>query len=106
MKQGDLATCQVCGQPIDYLNSAWRHTGGQRVGHVALPVEDDMLRPADVIAMPLLEFERRFGFRPTDALEKWWYAMTQKRLDATQRREFDSGSLAGPGDLSNVVMED
>lgn len=106
MKQGDRATCATCGQPIDYIGSAWRHTGGQRTNHPAVPVEDEMLRPADVIGMGLKEFARRFGFKPADALEKWWFAMTQKRLDAAQRREFESGLLAWPGDLSGVVMED
>lgn len=106
MTTGDKATCAICGAAIDYLGSAWRHTGGQRVGHPAAPVENDQLRPADVIRMPLAEFERRFKFRPTDALEKKWYAITAKRLSKRDRAEFDSGTLGGLGDLDGVNMED
>lgn len=106
MTQGDKATCSICHQPIDFLGSSWRHTGGQRVGHPAVPAENDELRMADVIRMGLGEFAWRFGFRPTDALEKWWYAMTRERLDAAQRRDFKSGKVAGPGDLDGVNMEE
>lgn len=42
MTKGDEATCSICDQPIDFIGANWRHTGGQQVGHVALPVENDM----------------------------------------------------------------
>lgn len=106
MTKGDKATCAVCNQPIDYLGSSWRHTGGQRVGHPATPVENDQLRPADVIRMPLAEFERRFGFRPSDKLEKKWFAITATRLTDGNRQALTSGVVGGLGNLDGVVMED
>lgn len=106
MTQGDKATCAICKQPIDFTGANWRHTGGQQVGHPAQPAKNDELRMADVIRMPLVEFERRFKFRPADKLEKWWYAIRMERLSERDRREFESGRLAGPGDLDGVNMED
>lgn len=106
MTKGDKSTCSICNHPIDFIGSGWRHTGGQRTNHPAMPAENDQLRPADVIGMGLAEFKWRFGFRPVDRLEKWWFAIRMKRLDAAQRREFETGALARPGDLDGIVMED
>lgn len=66
---------------------------------------DTSLDPKEVLAMPLAKFERLYGFRPVDALEKQWFATTGKRLplDALGRvfiRVADSVP-----DLSGVVME-
>lgn len=62
------------------------------------------LTPADVIKMPLDEFEKRFGFRPVDALDKHYYAITAIRLDPVVRQMIESGILGVPN-LSNVVMD-
>jgi hypothetical protein len=51
------------------------------------------LTPQEVIAMPEDEFERRFGFRPVDALEKKWFAVTTKRLDSLSRGAIEAGLL-------------
>lgn len=64
---------------------------------------NDELSPAEVITMPLSEFEERFGFRPVDALEKRFFAVTGKRPDAMQREMIEAG-LMGEADLSKVVM--
>ena len=65
----------------------------------------DKLTPEAVIKMPLREFEQRFGFRPADALEKRWFAITGKRLDETSRLAIECG-ITPRGDLSQVVMGD
>lgn len=65
--------------------------------------KNDRLTPTDVKAMPLAEFEKRFGFRPTDALEKQYFAATAKRLPAFQRAALEAGVM-GAIDLSDVVM--
>lgn len=64
----------------------------------------ERLTPHAVIIMPLADFEQRFGFRPTDALEKAYFAKTGKRLHPMTRSMIQAG-LAGPSDVSRVVME-
>lgn len=65
---------------------------------------NDRLTTTEVKRMPLAEFERRFGFRPTDALEKQYFAATAERLPAFQRAALEAGVM-GAIDLSDVVME-
>jgi hypothetical protein len=66
---------------------------------------NDTLKPADVLAMPLAEFQERFGFRPADALEKKFFAVTGQRPDAMQRDMIEMGILDPPvPDYGNVVM--
>jgi hypothetical protein len=43
------------------------------------------MSPEEVIQMPLADFEKMFGFRPVDAFEKKWFAITGKRADDTTR---------------------
>lgn len=67
---------------------------------------DAELTPGDVIAMPLGEFEERFGFRPVDALEKHWFASNATRLPDLMREALESGVLDEiKPDLDHVVME-
>jgi hypothetical protein len=63
------------------------------------------LTPAEVIAMPLKEFEARFGFRPRDAIEKHYFASNAKRPSPIVREALAAGVL-GDIDYSHVVMED
>jgi hypothetical protein len=63
----------------------------------------EQLTPDDVKAMPLDEFEKRFGFRPVDALEKWGWAMQGKRITPDTRALMTAGILDVP-DLDDVVM--
>jgi hypothetical protein len=65
---------------------------------------NDELTPADVIAMPLHAFLARFGFLPTDALDKKWFAATGTRITPFQRAAHAAGVL-GEDDLSHVVMD-
>ena len=62
------------------------------------------LCPAEVIRMPLDEFEERFGFRPSDALEKHYFAVNAKRLEPFIREALEAGVL-GDIQLSHVVMD-
>ena len=62
------------------------------------------ITPGDVKKMSLSEFERRFGFVPVDALEKWGWAMQGKILDHSSRAAFVEGIFDMP-DLSGVVMQ-
>jgi hypothetical protein len=63
------------------------------------------LTQGEVMAMPLAAFEAHFGFRPEEALEKYWFAITGKRLGAAERAAI-AASLAGRmPDLSHVVMK-
>lgn len=62
------------------------------------------LTPAQVKKMSLAEFETRFGFRPTCAFEKHWFAGLAQRPTADMVMLFNAG-LMGPIDLSTVVME-
>lgn len=61
------------------------------------------LTPDDVKAMPLDEFEGRFGFRPLDALEKYGWAMLAERISPHTRQAMRAGIIPTP-DLSNIVM--
>lgn len=67
-------------------------------------IANDKLTPADVKAMPLAEFEARFGFRPTDALEKWGWAMQGVRINDMTREMMRIGIIDTPL-LSGIVME-
>lgn len=62
------------------------------------------LTPADVMAMPLAQFEQWFGFRPVDALEKKWFAVNARRITPDARAAIDAGILPA-GDLGQVVMD-
>ncbi len=62
------------------------------------------LTPDNVKAMPLDEFEERFGFRPSDALEKWGWAMMATRIAPDTRQAIQAGVIDTP-DLSNIVMK-
>lgn len=61
------------------------------------------LTPSDVKAMPLDEFAERFGFRPTDALEKWGWAMQGERISDLTRDAIQAGVIDMP-DLDDIVM--
>jgi hypothetical protein len=63
------------------------------------------LRPSEVKAMGLREFEERFGWRPVDALEKYYFAGSARRITPIVREALQSGVL-GPLTLSDVVMTD
>jgi hypothetical protein len=81
-----------------------RHQGVVKIGGAMKPIGE--LGVSDVVAMPLAEFEKRFGFRPVDALEKKFFAATGKRPDAMQRAAIEAGILEPPKtDYSQVVME-
>lgn len=66
--------------------------------------DNNALTVDDVIAMPLAEFEGRFGFRPTTASEKKWFAVMAKRQTQLDRDAIAAG-IVSDGDLSKVVME-
>ena len=57
--------------------------------------------PDDVIRMSQADFEKTFGFRPVDAFEKKWFAVTATRATDTVRA-FAALEVI---DLSDVVME-
>jgi hypothetical protein len=59
----------------------------------------------EVVAMGLKEFERRFGFRPVDALEKFWFASNAQRIAPATRDAIDAGVM-GEYELSHVNMQD
>ena len=65
---------------------------------------NDKLTPAEVIAMSLSQFERRFGFRPIDALDKKWFAVCAKRITPDMRLAIEAGVI-GEYALDDVVME-
>lgn len=65
---------------------------------------NDELTPDEVKAMPLKEFEERFGFRPVDALDKWGFAWMGKRMDPMTRDMISAGIIPVP-DLSEVIMD-
>lgn len=64
---------------------------------------NDELTPPEVKAMPLQEFEERFGFRPIDALEKWGFAMQGRRIDSMTRQMMNAGVIDKPN-LADIVM--
>lgn len=61
------------------------------------------LTPQEVCAMGLREFERRFGFRPIDAYEKYLFAAVAKRPSTMELDAVRSGVL-GDVDVSGVNM--
>lgn len=67
-------------------------------------IPNDELGPDDVIAMPLTEFEVRFGFRPVDALEKHYFASNAKRLQPHIREALEAGVIGDIPSLDHVVM--
>lgn len=62
------------------------------------------LCPSDVMAMPVDQFEKVFGFRPMDALEKYWFAVNARRISEIQRAAVAAG-IVGEIDLSQVRMD-
>lgn len=65
---------------------------------------NDELTVREVIAMPLDEFERRFGFRPVDKLDKKWFAVAARRIQPFDRAAIEAGVI-GDYNLDDVVME-
>ncbi len=61
------------------------------------------MSPEEVIRMPLVDFENTFGFRPGDALEKKWFAITGKRITDTTKAF--ALRMIDQIELSEVVME-
>ena len=55
--------------------------------------------------MPLAVFEAHFGFRPEAALEKYWFAITGKRLGATEQAAIVASLAGRMPDLGHVVMQ-
>lgn len=64
---------------------------------------NDRLTPAEVKAMGLKEFERRFGFRPRDAHEKHFFAAVARRPTSLEREAIAVG-IVGEIDVSSVNM--
>ena len=56
---------------------------------------NEQLTPAEVKAMPLKEFEQRFGFRPESAAEQHYFAGMGSRPDALTLRMLAAGVM-GP----------
>ncbi len=74
----------------------------------AEPVAAPAPRPltqSEVMTMPLAAFEAHFGFRPEEALEKYWFAITGKRLGAAERAAIVASLAGRMPDLSHVVMK-
>ena len=63
------------------------------------------LNSTDVIAMSLALFEQQFNFRPTDALEKKWFAVTGNRLTVQMRSMLEASAITKADSLTDVVME-
>lgn len=68
-------------------------------------IPNNKLTPDQVKAMPLQEFEQRFGFIPIDALEKWGFAMMGERMSEQVRAAYFAGLILEMPDLTGVVME-
>ena len=64
----------------------------------------NQLTPAEVKAMPLAEFEKQFGFRPVDALEKWGWAMQGVKINQLARDMMRIGIIDKPS-LADIVMD-
>jgi hypothetical protein len=62
------------------------------------------LSTATILAMPLKEFSRRYGFTPIDAMEKCWFAMNGTRLCDAARMRFGR-NVEKMMDENTVVME-
>jgi hypothetical protein len=60
---------------------------------------------SEVMTMPLASFEAHFGFRPDEALEKYWFAITGKRLGRAERAAIVASMAGRMPDLRHVVME-
>lgn len=60
------------------------------------------MSPEEVIKMPLADFEKMFGFRPTDALAKKWFAISGKQITDVVRA---FAELEGEVEMSEVVMK-
>jgi hypothetical protein len=71
---------------------------------VAAPASQPLTQ-GEVMAMPLAAFEAHFGFRPEEALEKYWFAVTGKRLGAAERAAIVASLAGRMPDLSHVVMK-
>ena len=63
------------------------------------------LPASDVITMSLTSFEHLFGFRPYDALEKKWFAVTRTRITPSIRAALEA-HIFGDIPLDDVVMTD
>lgn len=63
------------------------------------------LSPDEVVRMSLSEFELHFGFRPSDALEKYWFAINAARLDDVCREALEAGIMGDIPNLDHVIME-
>jgi hypothetical protein len=61
------------------------------------------MNPDEVIKMPLDDFEKAFGFRPRDALDKKWFAINGNRITETTRAF--ALHLMGDLNLSDVIMK-
>jgi hypothetical protein len=61
------------------------------------------LTPEDVMGMSLADFEVAFGFRPKDALDKKWFAITGKRITDTTRAF--ALHMMDDINLSDVIMQ-
>lgn len=67
--------------------------------------DDSELVPREVMQMPLKEFEERFKFRPTDAFQKYWFAISgEKDINPLSKEIILAGVVDDPPDLSKVVM--
>lgn len=99
--RGDILTERDVINSIQFLNHAAKVIKGVRI---TVTDEPKSLTPDDVVKMPLAEFEQCFGFRPVDALEKKFFAVTGKRPDQFQREAIEARVL---GDISHdgVVMK-
>jgi hypothetical protein len=64
----------------------------------------ERITPEQVIAMPLAEFERVFGFRPADRREKHWFAVTGTRLDDISRAAIEAG-IIGAANVDHVRFD-
>ncbi len=60
--------------------------------------------PKEIQEMKLKKFNRLFGFVPVDAIEKYWFSVNGKRLDAKMRMAVEMG-MAGDIDTDCVVMD-
>ncbi|MBR9800574.1 hypothetical protein GYB59_02210 [bacterium] len=66
---------------------------------------NNQLTPGEVKIMGLAEFERRFGFRPVDKLDKWSFALRGQRISSDARAAIGCGLIPHP-DLSVVLMNE
>ena len=95
--KGNIRECKALESKVDKACREFRDGQGR--------LFEDELTPQDVKRMPLSEFERRFGFRPRDALEKCAWAMQGQLMDDTAVSAMVAGIIPKP-DLSDVVMDE